>query len=30
MAYLALSPVSVAVYGKLNVAGLTALATGGI
>lgn len=30
MAYLALSPVSAAVYGKLNVAGLTALATGGI
>ena len=25
MAYLALSPVSVAVYGKLNVAGMTAL-----
>lgn len=28
--YLALSPVSVAVYGLLNVAGLTALATGGV
>lgn len=28
MAYLALSPVSVAIYGKLNVAGLTALVTG--
>ena len=30
MATLALSPVSVAVYGALHVAGLTALATGGI
>lgn len=31
MAYLSLDPVSVAVYGKLNVAGLTALvSTGGI
>jgi hypothetical protein len=30
VAYLALSPVTVAVYTALNVAGLTALATGGI
>lgn len=30
MAYLALSPVSVAVFTALNVAGLTALATGGV
>lgn len=30
MAYLALGPVSVGVYTALNVAGLTALATGGI
>lgn len=30
MAYLALSPVAVGIYGLLNVVGLTALATGGI
>lgn len=30
MAYLALSPVSAAVYSTLNVSGLTALAAGGI
>ncbi len=30
MTYLALSPVSIAVAGVLNVAGLTALATGGV
>ena len=30
MAYLALDPVSAAIYSKLNVAGLTALAPGGI
>lgn len=30
MAYLSLSPVSVALYSALNVAGMTALATGGI
>lgn len=30
MPYLALSPVSVAVYAALNVAGLTALAPGGV
>ncbi len=30
MAYLALSPVSVGIYTLLNVAGLTALATGGV